>query len=55
MFYVSTIGRNLNEENDINLDNDKILKLMYRRTRYAIFDLYNMQLIGEYKNENGQT
>lgn len=55
VFYVSTIGRNLTEENDVNLDNEKIMKLMYRRTRYAIFDLYNMQLIGDYKNENGKS
>ena len=55
VFYISTIGRNLTEENDVNLDNEKILNLMYRRTRYAIFDLYNMQLIGDYENGNKQT
>lgn len=55
VIYISTIGRNINEDNDINLDNEKIIKLAYQRTRYAIFDLYNMQLIGDYKNENGKS
>ena len=54
VFYVSTAGLNLTEDLDINVDNDILIALIHRRTRYAIIDLYNMKLIGEYKHENQQ-
>lgn len=54
VIYVSTCGLNLKDIDekgnlDINIDNEILINLIKKRVRYAIFDLYQPSLIGDYK------
>ena len=49
-FYVSSCGLNLTEDNDdLDMDREEILKIAINRSKISIFDMYRMDIIGSYK------
>lgn len=49
-FYVSSCGLNLNDDNtDLNMDRDDVLKIAVNRSKISIFDMYRLDIIGSYK------
>jgi len=50
-FYISSAGLNLNGTNDdILIDNDKIIELMSKRLSISMYDMYKPELIGDYNS-----
>ena len=50
--YFSTCGLNLTENNDdLKLDNDTIIELSKRDVHFSIFDMYRMNIIGDYNHD----
>jgi hypothetical protein len=50
VLYVSTTGTNLDDKNsDIKVSNEKLIELANKRVRYAIYDIYRTDVIGDYK------
>lgn len=51
--YLSSCGVNLNEDNeDFTITNDVYIDMISKNVKFAIFDMYNMTLIGDYKHGN---
>lgn len=50
-FYFSSFGLNLNDTNDDLKDNDLILRMIKGENKINIFDMYRMDIIGRYNDE----
>lgn len=51
-YYFSTMGLNLTEKNDDIFDNDLVLEIINSRSTINLFDIYQMDYIGRYDNND---